>query len=186
MLVVSAETLPDTTQVSATSTQGVNPDARLQNAQVRGTPTCISARIDPTPTARCGPCSETKRPLALAVAFPFSLPIYLFWSLLIVAVEKSGHYLQAAAVTVGAAPVLHCVGALTNRRLFRPAQQWAAGHEVDRATALEATYTFTRRAVPRALWSAAVWYALLFVIVGSSASDLVIVGGAHSRDDPLG
>jgi adenylate cyclase len=106
---------------------------------------------------------------ALAVAFPFSLPIYLFWSLLIVAVEKSGHYLQAAAVTVGAALMRHCVGALTNRRLFRPAQQWAAGHEVDRATALEATYTFTRRAVPRALWNAAVWFALLSVIVGAIA-----------------
>jgi adenylate cyclase len=112
---------------------------------------------------------------AMAVAFPFSLPIYLFWSLLIVAVEKSGHYLQAAAVTVVAALALHCVGALTNRRLFRPAQQWAAGHEVDRATALEATYTFTRRAVPRALWNAAVWFALLFVIVGA------IAGASGSR-----
>jgi class 3 adenylate cyclase len=110
----------------------------------------------------------------LAVAFTFSLPIYLFWSFLIVAVEKSGHYVQAAAVTVVAALVLHCVGALTNR-WFRPAQLWAAGHEVDRATALEATYTFTRRAVPRALWNAAVWFALLSVIVGA------IAGASGSR-----
>ena len=100
---------------------------------------------------------------ALAVAFPFSLPIYLFWSLLIVAVEKSGHYVLAAAVTVVAALVLHCVGALTGIRWFRRAQQWAAGHEVDRATALEATYTFTRRAVTRALWNDAVWFARLIL-----------------------
>jgi class 3 adenylate cyclase len=104
-----------------------------------------------------------------------SLPIYLFWSLLIVAVEKSGHYVQAGAVTVVAALVLHCFGALADHRRFRPAEQWAAGHEVDRATALEATYTFTRRAVPRALWSSAVWYAVISVIVGA------IAGASGSR-----
>jgi adenylate cyclase len=112
---------------------------------------------------------------ALAVVFPLSLPIYLFWSLLIVAVEKSGHYVQAAAVTVVAALVLHCFAALADHRRFRPAEQWAAGHEVDRATALEATYTFTRRAVPRALWSSGVWYALISVIVGA------IAGASGSR-----
>jgi adenylate cyclase len=112
---------------------------------------------------------------ALAVVFPLSLPIYLFWSLLIVAVEKSGHYVQAAAVTVVAALVLHCFAALADHRRFRPAERWAAGHEVDRATALEATYTFTRRAVPRALWSSGVWYALISVIVGA------IAGASGSR-----
>jgi adenylate cyclase len=111
---------------------------------------------------------------ALAVAFPFSLPIYVFWSFLIVAVEKSGHYLQAAVATVVVTLSLHCFGALTGRR-FRPAQQWAAGQDVDRATALDATYTFTRRAVPRALWTAAVWCALLFVIVAA------IAGASGSR-----
>jgi class 3 adenylate cyclase len=105
---------------------------------------------------------------ALAVAFSFSLPIYLFWSFVIVAVEKSGHYVQAAAVTFVAALVFHGVGAL-NSRGFRPAQLWAAGVEVDRATALEATYTFTRRAVPRSLRSAAAWFALLSVVVGAIA-----------------
>jgi adenylate cyclase len=111
---------------------------------------------------------------ALAVASLFSLPIYLFWSFLIVAVEKSGNYVQAAAVAVVAGLVLYCMGALTGRG-FRPAQQWAAGHEVDRATALEATYTFTRRAVRRALWTAAVGFALLFVIAGA------IAGASGSR-----
>jgi adenylate cyclase len=103
------------------------------------------------------------------VAFPLTLPVYFFWSFLIVAVEKSSHYIQAAAVAVGAALALHCVMVLADRRRIRPAEQWAAGHEVDRAIALEATYTYARRAVPRALWTAAAWFALLSVIVGAIA-----------------
>jgi class 3 adenylate cyclase len=104
-----------------------------------------------------------------------SLPIYFFWSFLIVAVEKSGHYVQAAAVAVGAALVLQCVMALADRRRLRPLEQWAAGHEVDRARALEATYAYARRAVPRSLWGSAVWFALLSVIVGA------IAGATESR-----
>lgn len=112
---------------------------------------------------------------ALAVAFPVSLASYLFWSLLIVAIERSDRYVQAAAVGVGAALVLHIAQALADRRWFRPAEQWVAGHEVDRATALEATYTYARRAVRRALWSAAVLVALVSVIVGA------IAGASGSR-----
>jgi adenylate cyclase len=41
-----------------------------------------------------------------AVAVPLSLPVYLLWSFLVVAVEKSGYYVEAAAVTVVAAAVL--------------------------------------------------------------------------------
>src|ERR1700757_3098290 len=112
---------------------------------------------------------------AYAVAFPVSLAMYLFWSFLIVAVEGSSDYVQAAAVTVVAVLVLHCVMVLFDRRRFRLAEQWAAGHEVDRATALEATYTYARRAVPRALWGTAVWFALLGVVVGA------IAGASGSR-----
>jgi class 3 adenylate cyclase len=104
-----------------------------------------------------------------------SLPVYLGWSFGIVAVEKSGHYAQAAAVTVVAVLVLNCLAALTDRRRFLPAEQWAAGHDVDRATALEATYTFTRHAIRRSLWINAVWFALLLVIVGA------IAGASGSR-----
>jgi adenylate cyclase len=75
---------------------------------------------------------------ALAAALPASLPIYRLWSCAIVAVEKSHRYLEAVAVTVVAAVVLHGVMVLTNRG-FRPAEQWVAGHGVDRAAALEAT-----------------------------------------------
>ena len=44
-----------------------------------------------------------------AVGFLMTLPIYLVWSFLIVAVEGSGHYVEAAAVTVVAVPVLAVV-----------------------------------------------------------------------------
>ena len=48
-------------------------------------------------------------------------------------------------------------------------EQWAAGHEVDRASALEATYTWARGAVARAVGANAVWAALLLVVVGAIA-----------------
>ena len=44
-----------------------------------------------------------------AAAVPLSLPVYILWSLLVVAVEKSGDYLEAAAVTVVVAAVLQWV-----------------------------------------------------------------------------
>jgi hypothetical protein len=37
-----------------------------------------------------------------AIAFPVALPIYLVLSFVVVAFEKSGHYVEAAAVTVDA------------------------------------------------------------------------------------
>ena len=57
----------------------------------------------------------------------------------------------------------------------RLAEQWAAGHEVDRATALEATYTYARGAVARGVVGSAVSTALLSVVVGA------IAGASGSR-----
>ena len=48
-------------------------------------------------------------------------------------------------------------------------EQWAAGREVDRARALEATYAWARGAVVRTVGAAAVWIALLLVVVGAIA-----------------
>ena len=52
---------------------------------------------------------------------------------------------------------------------IRLVERWAAGHEVDRARALEATYTWARAAVARAVGANAVWAALLLVVVGAIA-----------------
>ena len=52
------------------------------------------------------------------------LPLYLFWSFLIVAVEKSGHYVEAAAVTVVAVLVLAYVIMLPGVGRFRFGVRW--------------------------------------------------------------
>ncbi|MGA7133196.1 MAG: adenylate/guanylate cyclase domain-containing protein [Mycobacterium sp.] len=104
-----------------------------------------------------------------AVAAPVGLPIYVFWSFLMVAVEQSSNYLEAAAVTVVAVPVLAYVIVRPGLGAGRLIEQWAAGHEVDRARALDATYVWTRGTVVRGVALTAVWVGLLSVIVGAIA-----------------
>jgi adenylate cyclase len=104
------------------------------------------------------------------VAYFIALPVYLpLLSFPIVALEKSGRYVETAAVTVVAVLVLVCIVVLPGRRLVRLAEQWAAGHEVDRATALEGTYTYARRATRRTVWGTGVWAAALSVVAGAIA-----------------
>lgn len=103
----------------------------------------------------------------LAVVLPAGLPLYLFWSFLIIALEGSRHYVEAAVVTLAVLLVLNVYAALADRQRYRPVEQWAGGHDVDRATAMRATYTFARRAVSRSLWLGAVAFAVMSVIVGA-------------------
>lgn len=110
-----------------------------------------------------------------AVTFPVTLQIYLVPSFVVVAFEGSGHYFEAAAVTVLAVLVLVYALVLPGLGRTRLAERWAAGHEVDRARALEATYSWARSAVARAVGGNAVWAALLLVVVG------VIAGASGSR-----
>ena len=127
------------------------------------------------------------------IAFFISLPIYLtFVSLPIVAFEKSGRYLAATAITVVAVLVLACLMVLPDRRWARPAERWAAGHEVDRTAALEGTYVFGRRSTSRTVWIAGVLAAALAVVVGDRRSRLVTagairrVGRDHRSRSPAG
>jgi adenylate cyclase len=110
-----------------------------------------------------------------AFMVPLALPVYLLWSFLIVAVEESSHYVEAAAVTMVAVPVLAYVVLLPGLGRSRLVEQWAAGHEVDRARALDATYSWTRGAVARAVAFNAVWAGLFSVVVGA------IAGASGSR-----
>jgi adenylate cyclase len=110
-----------------------------------------------------------------AVFFPMLLLTWLFPTFFIVAFEKSDHYAEAFAVTVVAVLVLTYALILPGVGGIRLAVRWAAGHEVDRATALEDTYTWARRAVARWVVVNAVGTALLLVIVG------VIAGASGSR-----
>ncbi len=104
-----------------------------------------------------------------AVMFLVFLPCFLILSFMVVALEKSDRYLEAAAVTVVALPVLVYVFFLPGLGRLRLVEQWAAGHDVDRTSALEATYTYSRRAVARGLGGNVVWFALLLVAVGAIA-----------------
>jgi adenylate cyclase len=104
-----------------------------------------------------------------AIGVPFSLPAYLFLAFLIVAVEKSGDYVDAAAVAVVLVIVLAYVIQRPGWGPVRVVEQWAAGRDVDRTGALEATYTFTRGAVARAVATNGVGVALLTVVVGAIA-----------------
>jgi adenylate cyclase len=103
------------------------------------------------------------------VAALVGLPIFVVWSFLIVAVEQSGHYLAAAAVTVVGMPVLVGVVVRPGSGAGRLVQQWAAGHEVDRARALDATYAWTRGLLVRGVALIAVWAGLLSVGVAAIA-----------------
>jgi adenylate cyclase len=102
-----------------------------------------------------------------AVLIPVWLPIYLLPSFLVVASEESGRYVEAAAVTVITVLVLVYVVVLPGLAHRRVVERWAAGHEVDRAIALDSTYAWARGTVARAVVSSAAGVALLLVVVGA-------------------
>jgi adenylate cyclase len=104
-----------------------------------------------------------------AVVATVGLPIFIVWSLLIVAVEQSSGFVDAAAVTVVAVPVLVCVAIRPGSGAGRLIEQWAVGQAVDRATALDATYAWTRGLVVRGVALTAVWVGLLSAVVGAIA-----------------
>lgn len=114
--------------------------------------------------------------LALYVlAFPVALPVYLLMTLPIVAFEKSGRYVEVAVVTAAAVVVLELIMTFPDQRRLRLVQRWAAGGHVDRATALEATYSYARRATLRTVCSTWAWAAVLCMVVG------VITGATGAR-----
>ena len=104
-----------------------------------------------------------------AITIPLALPVYLAWSLLIVAFEKSDRYLEAAAATVIAVLGYVYVLVLPGRKGVRLIEQWAAGEDVDRATALQATYSYARELIVGGVVATVVWIGALFGGVGMIA-----------------
>ncbi len=104
-----------------------------------------------------------------ALMVPLSMPVYLLWSFLIVAVEKSDAYVEAAAVTVVASTVLDWVAIFPRSPERRVVVRWAAGREADRAKALAATYAWTRKIVVRTVTVNAVLASALSAVVGAIA-----------------
>jgi adenylate cyclase len=110
-----------------------------------------------------------------AIVFFLVLPAYFVMSFVVVAFEDSNRYVEAAAVTVVVVLAQCYVFLPPGRRRFGLAEQWAAGHEVDRATALEYTYIYARGAVARGVVGGTISIALLLVVVGA------IAGASGSR-----
>jgi adenylate cyclase len=114
---------------------------------------------------------------AFLVTFPVILMVYLLPSAVVVVAEKSDRYAESAAVTVIAVLVLVYVIILPGRGPGGVVDQWAAGREVDRKDALDATYAWGRGLFARAIWGNAVGVGLLLVVVaavaGASGSRLV-------------
>jgi adenylate cyclase len=104
-----------------------------------------------------------------AISFPIAPAIYLIPSFGVVALEDSDRYVEAAVVTVVAVLVCGSVVALPGLGQLRLVEQWAAGHEVGRASALEATYSWARGMIARSVVGNAVLGALVLVLVGATA-----------------
>jgi adenylate cyclase len=104
-----------------------------------------------------------------AISYLAILPVWLGTSFLVVAFEESDRYVEAAAVTVSTMLVLLYGVVLPSVGQSHLVERWAAGHGVDRARALEATYTWARGAVGRNVGGTAVWAAVLFAVVGAIA-----------------
>jgi adenylate cyclase len=109
---------------------------------------------------------------ACAIAFPLLLPVYLIPSFVVVALEQSSRYFEVAVVTAVAVGVQAYLVILPGAGRIRLIDRWAAGYDVDRQTALEATYTRARGAT---LFGTPVWGAVLLIVVG------VIAGATFSR-----
>ena len=86
-----------------------------------------------------------------AVMSALFLPPFVMLSFIVVASEKSDRYFEAAAATVVALPLLVSAYFLPGLGGLHLVEQWAAGRDVDRTSALDATYTWARGALSRGL-----------------------------------
>ncbi len=112
----------------------------------------------------------TRYSLAMCVvSICLLVPVYVVFSFFIVAFEESDRYVEAAAVTFGAVLVMVFLTVFPGLGAFRQLEQWTAGGGADRATVLNATYTFTRKVKARAVVAHAVGVACLFILVGAIA-----------------
>jgi adenylate cyclase len=103
------------------------------------------------------------------VVFVPMLAVYLLLSFIVVALEKSNNYGPAAVITAVAVTLNAYVVVLPGSRLFRLLKQWLAGGEIDRAAALQDTYTWSRATGIRMLWFLPVWTAALLAAVAAAA-----------------
>jgi adenylate cyclase len=111
-----------------------------------------------------------------AVWFPIYLSIWLLISFVAVALEESDHYVEAAAITIVAVLVLVYVLVLPGVGRIRLVEQWAARQELERARALDATYTYASRLVAVNAFGGAVLLVVVSAMAGVSGGRLVQYG----------
>ncbi|TRW82806.1 adenylate/guanylate cyclase domain-containing protein [Mycolicibacterium sp. 018/SC-01/001] len=102
----------------------------------------------------------------IAVGSVSIVPAYTLFLLLILGYENSHRYGQAVAVAVFAGVVVQTSVTLYGRRWLRPVERWAAGEAIDRVDALEGTYVYVRKVMPRIVWGTAIWNAAMGAAVG--------------------
>ncbi|AKS36784.1 adenylate/guanylate cyclase domain-containing protein [Mycolicibacterium goodii] len=102
-----------------------------------------------------------------AITFALAGPVYLAWTIGIVAFEKSDRYLEVAAVTAVAVAAYLYVVALPGLSDARVIERWAAGDGVERVSALRTSYSYGRKLIGRSVSITAVWAAVLFAVTGS-------------------
>src|ERR1700757_852965 len=85
-------------------------------------------------------------------AFASALPVFLAWSWIVLAFEKSSQYAEASFWAVAVTLMMAFLSVFPGSRRMRLAQQWAAGREVDRVKALKDTYVWVRVGDVRGLW----------------------------------
>jgi adenylate cyclase len=91
------------------------------------------------------------------IVLPLLLPVYLIPSFVAVALEHSTRYFEVVLVTAAAVAVQAYLVILPGAGRMRLIDRWAAGCDVDRQTALAATYTRARGATVRQLLGTPVW-----------------------------
>ena len=97
---------------------------------------------------RCGPRYSWA---VFVVSVAIVLPIYALSLGFVVAYEDSDRWAAMAAVAVLAPVVSLYPAARPGRAIWRPIERWAAGDQVDRSEALEATYLLARQSIVRGL-----------------------------------
>jgi class 3 adenylate cyclase len=102
-----------------------------------------------------------------AVTVVVLMPIYIVMSFVVVAFESSGHYVETVPLSVVAVLMLTYVMILPGLGESRLYERWAAGHDIDRTRALDATYAWTRATIARAVGASAFFILLLSVVVGA-------------------
>ncbi|KMO83833.1 adenylate/guanylate cyclase domain-containing protein [Mycolicibacterium chubuense] len=114
-------------------------------------------------------CATRYSWVVYAVACGIGVAVFLLSAFAIVAFEESDRYVAAAVIVAIAVPVMTFVNILPGLGAIRVVERWAAGQEVDRRSALTATYSWARQTVTRTVVATGLAMAATAIAVGTSA-----------------